>query len=136
MAGRKGKDGVAPKERAAKKGRAAKSKTATPDMARGAQAPPSPGDLDTTDPAVSLTVMQQSIAHSIALAMQNAVAYQQFLNTVNVALVAQLSGETGAAADGLRAAAEHISKLDPGKQIAEIKTIADTLLQQRSPRPS
>lgn len=67
---------------------------------------------------------QQVLAHSLTLAMQNAVAYQQMVNTVTVAITAQLAnGKVDPEAAGLRAALDLLASQAPTRQLAELTAL-------------
>ena len=120
----------------------AEAVAAPADAAVDAPPPPENATLLARD---AIALAQHSLAHALALAMQNAVAYQQMMNTLNVALVAQLAG--GAAAEpaaGVRQALDVMAGNGPAKQVAELSELAarlQTMLGEptdlpRRPRPS
>ena len=82
-----------------------------------------------------LLLAQQSIAHSLALAMQNAVACQQMMNTLTMVVAAQLAGErTDEQAGALRAALEVLKGHDPVGQMAQLSALVEQLQDMMGPR--
>lgn len=87
------------------------------------------GGDPTPTPRDALLLAQQAIAQSLVLAMQNAVAAQQMMNTLTVAIAARVAGETTDAADaGLRAALDVLRGQDP---VAQMRQLAELVRQMQ-----
>lgn len=83
----------------------------------------------TPTPRDTLLLAQQAIAQSLVLAMQNAVAAQQMMNTLTVAIAARVAGENTDAADsGLRAALDVLRGQDP---VAQMRQLAELVRQMQ-----
>jgi cytochrome P450 len=84
-----------------------------------------------------LLLVQQSIAHSLGLAMQNAVACQQMMNTLTMAVAAELAGARGEdQSSALRAALDVLKTHDPVGQMAQLTTLVGQLQDMMAPPPS
>jgi hypothetical protein len=83
---------------------------------------PAAAELPAAGTESSLT--HQVIAHSLMLAMQNAVAYQQMVNTVTVAIAAQVAtGKVDPEAAGLRAVLDLLAAQNPTRQLEELTVL-------------
>jgi len=81
-----------------------------------------------------LLLAQQSVAHSLGLAMQNAVACQQAMNTLAMAIAGQLAGERSAdQASALHAALEVLKAHDPVGQMAQVSALLRQLQDMMAP---
>jgi hypothetical protein len=77
----------------------------------------------------TLLLAQQAIAQSLVLAMQNAVAAQQMMNTLTVAIATRVAGENADTADsGLRAALDVLRGQDP---VAQMRQLAELVRQMQ-----
>lgn len=84
-----------------------------------------------------LLLVQQSIAHSLGLAMQNAVACQQMLNTLTMAVAAELAGARREDhTTALQAALDVLKTHDPVGQMAQLATLVGQLQDMMAPRES
>lgn len=82
----------------------------------------------------ALLLAQQAITQALVLAMQNAVAAQQMMNMLTVAIAARVAGEGTEATDsGLRAALDVLRGHDP---VAQMQNLAELVQQmQRTMAP-
>jgi len=85
-------------------------------------------DSDDPQPVAreALLLAQQEIAQSLVLAMQNAVAAQQMMNTLTVAIAARVAGDS--TDSGLRTALDVLRGQDP---VAQIRQLADLVQQMQ-----
>jgi hypothetical protein len=82
------------------------------------------GDDPTKMTGEILLLAQQAIVHSLVLAMQNAVAAQQMMNTLTVAIAGQVADQkTDARDSGLRAALDVLREHDPVAQMAQLAAL-------------
>jgi tRNA A37 threonylcarbamoyltransferase TsaD len=78
-------------------------------------------------PAMAMGTVFQTTAQSIGLSMQNAVAAQQMMNRLTVAIAARVVGENTDASDsGLWAALDVLRRQDP---VAQMKPLAELVRQ-------
>lgn len=95
-----------------------------------------PQDSDDTDQRMrdALLLAQQAIAQSLVLAMQNAVAAQQMMNTLTVALAARAAGQSSAEPDaGLRAALDVLRGQDPMAQMTQLAALIEQMKRTMAP---
>jgi len=83
-----------------------------------------------------LALAQQAIAQSVVLAMQNAVAAQQMMNTLTVAIAAQVAGEKVEGSDAtLRAALDLLRSHDPVAQMKQLAELVREMQRAMEPPP-
>ncbi len=82
-----------------------------------------------TPPREALRVVQQAVAQSLLMAVQNAVAYHQALQGLFVAMVGQVAAGGEKPPEGVRQALELLEKQDPLRQIAMLTDLACKLFQ-------
>ena len=82
-----------------------------------------------SSPAFALAVLQEAISQSMSLAMQNAVAQQQTMNTLNTAILAERvgTGNSAHSEDAIKTTLEHLAKFDPGQQAKSLQSTIDEL---------
>lgn len=81
-----------------------------------------------------LVLAQQAIAQSVVMAMQNAVAAQQMMNTLAVAIAAQVAGEkTEGGEASLRAALDLLRGHDPVAQMKQLAELVQQMQQAMEP---
>ena len=81
-----------------------------------------------------LLMAQQSIAHSLGLAMQNAVACQQMMNTLTMVIASQLAGERSEdQTRALNAALDVLKGHDPVGQMAQLSALVRQLQDMMAP---
>lgn len=88
--------------------------------------------------AQALATLQQSVAFSMSLAMQNAVAHQQAMNALSLALVAQAGGRSLDAdtQTRLKDVLGHLASTDPARQVADVRAQVEALQKQMQSGPS
>lgn len=88
--------------------------------------------------AQALATLQQSVAFSMSLAMQNAVSHQQAMNALSLALVAQASGRSldANAQNQLNGLLERVNAADPMHQVAAMSAQVEALQRQMQGAPS
>ena len=102
----------------------------------GASQPGANSDKQAQD---SIAFSYHVVNHALGLAVQNAVAYQQMMNTLSLALVARLGAPgTERSAGDIHLALEAISANSPARQLAELAELIVRFqgIVQRSAEPS
>lgn len=83
----------------------------------------------------ALRLAQQAMAQALVLATQNAVAAQQIMQTLTIAITARLASETSeAAVSGLRAALDELRSHDPVAQLAQLAALVQQMQQTAAPQ--